>query len=250
MKPGTVVTIYTDPITEKNIEGIARLKRKIESCGWWEGRRIERWVVVFNGEDMEVERNILSITVDKKASSPAAALTILLILALLPGCRGCNPFEPDVDPTPTAQPTMAPIVASTLTPANTSTAIPTATATATITPIPTPVATVALIPTDGYHAVRFYAASNQAFNNATYTIGGTAQTIASGYTFTQTTSFTRTGAAIDLKLVFVRDYIKLPIQPGGEPAGTNISLVEIYIDNVLAASGYGDSAATQAYILY
>jgi len=63
MKPGMIVAIYCDPLTEQQIEGEAKLKRCLDNnCGKHNGRRLERWRVIFNGDHgLWVDRNILSI---------------------------------------------------------------------------------------------------------------------------------------------------------------------------------------------
>jgi len=61
MKKHTKVIIYHDPITRQEPEGKALLLRKVSDEGSWEGKKLERWKVCFEGEDGGVyERRILA----------------------------------------------------------------------------------------------------------------------------------------------------------------------------------------------
>jgi hypothetical protein len=159
------------------------------------------------------------------------------LLIALPGCRGCNPFEPEVDPTPTAKPTA---VISTPTPAHT--AIPTATATAkvVITPTPTathistPVATVAVVPTDGLHTVRYHCMSDAAYNYVHWQTADGIQydlNLGASHEWSYTFQFTRSGAPAyppNLSCEINIDLTKVPI-------GDYTVIAEIYVDNVFVA---------------
>jgi hypothetical protein len=59
LKPHLKVKIFTDPITEIDLEGEAILKKRIAKLGYWEGRSLERWEVVFADDFRRFERNVL-----------------------------------------------------------------------------------------------------------------------------------------------------------------------------------------------
>lgn len=171
---------------------------------------------------------------------------ILLCLVLMPGCRGCNPCEPDTEPTPTAQPTTAPTAAITPTPA--STAIPTATITATATTIPTPAPTAGITPNDGLHTVRYHCMSNAGFNYVHWQLpsGETHDlNLGTGTEWNITFQFTRAGVPIyppNLRCAINADLTKVPIQDYNLQA-------EIYVDDQLIAVEVStfDARASFAY---
>jgi hypothetical protein len=171
-------------------------------------------------------------------------VVLFALLIVLPGCRGCNPFEPDVEPTPTAVPTSIPTVAATPTPA--STPVPTATFTATATAIPTPVATVAVTPTDGLHTIRYHCMSDAAFNYVHYQYpnGETHDlNIGASHEWTLTFQFTRSGAPVyppNLYCEINIDYSKVPF-------GNYTIIAEIYVDDVFVAVMYDTSHARATF---
>jgi len=56
---GDKVRVYFDPLTEREYEGEARLKRFVLSDGEYNGRVIEWWYVRFPGEKSDFFRKIL-----------------------------------------------------------------------------------------------------------------------------------------------------------------------------------------------
>lgn len=56
MRPGDVVTIYKDPLTETKREGEAKLVRKISERSFAQGQVEEQWLVRFKGERSTYQR--------------------------------------------------------------------------------------------------------------------------------------------------------------------------------------------------
>lgn len=61
MQPGFRLRVYVDPISEEEVEGVARLVKKVKNAGTYDGRRLELWEVKFNGESRTCHRKILSV---------------------------------------------------------------------------------------------------------------------------------------------------------------------------------------------
>ena len=61
MKRGDKITIYQDPITEQDFEGIAFLITPLSfNEGCFDGRKLERWLVKFASDLYVCERTILN----------------------------------------------------------------------------------------------------------------------------------------------------------------------------------------------
>jgi len=51
MIKGDEIIIYEDPITKQKPEGEAVLIKKLGTCGFWEGKELQRWEVRFIAGD-------------------------------------------------------------------------------------------------------------------------------------------------------------------------------------------------------
>jgi hypothetical protein len=61
---GDKVTVYFDPLTEQDREGIATLVKEVQAnIGRHNGRILKRWKVKFRGETHPYERNVLDTEV-------------------------------------------------------------------------------------------------------------------------------------------------------------------------------------------
>jgi hypothetical protein len=64
MKPGDIVTIFTNPLAETCKEGQAKLIKKVSKDKfefYWNERRVQMWMVQFPDGEAAVCRKILSL---------------------------------------------------------------------------------------------------------------------------------------------------------------------------------------------
>ena len=59
MKKNDVISIYQAPLTEEDYEGEAVLIKKVAANGFFNGRELETWEVLFIGDEAPVMRRIL-----------------------------------------------------------------------------------------------------------------------------------------------------------------------------------------------